>query len=211
MTEMSANEIIPEPLRCFLAEGGTTFRCDDGDWEVNIEFPPPAFLLGELPRSSVVIANNGCGDYLFLTEPEPSDSEPGSFGNQVFVYWHEGGQIEQFAEDLRTLTHPPDPTPSNHGSVFYADGTTLVMIGDHVSARDLLFRKEGRVAYVPGVSRRNREFEHGGLSWVGIRFEGGAITGVFVDPDSCRLKKNVKFLSRATSPVEEIGPKEDLD
>ena len=211
MTDISAIERIPEPLRRFLEEGGSAFRCDDGDWEVNIEFPPPAFLRDELPENSLIVANNGCGDYLFLTGQDTCGSEPVSFRNQVFVYWHEGTEIEEFCDDLRMLTHRPDPVPSNHATVFYADGTTRVIPGDHVSARDLLFRKEGRVVYVPGVSRRNREFEHDGLSWVGIRFKGGAITGAFVDPDSWRMKKSVRFLSRATSKVKEIGPYENLD
>jgi hypothetical protein len=211
VTKVSATDKIPEPLRRFIAEGGSTFRCDDGDWEVNIEFPPHAILQRELPPNSLIIANNGCGDYLFLTSQDASDSEAGSFGNRVFVFWHEGAEIEQFSDDIRMLTDPHDPTPSNRGTVFYADGGTQVMLGDHVSARDLVFRKEGRIVYVPGLSRRNREFEHGGLCWVGIRFEGGAITGVIVDPDSNRLKRGVRFLSRSTSKFREIGPHENLD
>lgn len=204
-------ERIPEPLRRFMAEGGSTFRCDDGDWDVNIEFPPPAFLQGELPPHSLIIANNGCGDYLFLTSQDASESEPGSFGSQVFVYWHEGAEIEQFNDDLRMLTDLPDALPSNHATVFYSDGVTQVELGDHVSARDLFLRKQGRVVYVPGMSRKNREFEHGGLAWVGIRFQGGTMTGAFVDPVSSCLKKSVRFFSRSTSMVKEIGPHENLD
>lgn len=208
---MSAATKIPEPLRRFIAEGGSTFRCDDGDWEVSIELPVPIFLQNRLPRNSVIIANNGCGDYLFLTSQNVSTSEPDSLEDRVLVYWHETGEIDQFSPDVRMLTDPPYPMPSDYPIVFYSDGTTQVIPGDHVSARDLLFRKEGRVAYVPGVSKRNRELEHGGLSWVGIRFERGSVTGVLVDPDSGCLKKSVRFLCRATSKFEEIGPDENLD
>ncbi len=210
MTVTSATERIPEPLHRFIAQGGAVFRCDDGDWEVGIEFPPPAFLQRALSPDSLIIANNGCGDYLFLKSRVAPNSEPGSFENRVFVYRHEGAEIEQFSDDLEMLTHPPASIPSDHSTVFYADGAVEVRLGDHVSARNLFFRKEGRVVYVPGVSRRNREFEHGGLLWVGIRFEGGSVTGVFVDPNSLCLKKSLRFLSRSTSGIEEIDPLESL-
>lgn len=211
MTTNSTLDRIPEPLLRFLAEGGTTFRCDDGDWEVKIEQPAPDFLQRALPPSSLIIANNGCGDFLFVVCHYWHNSEPGSLRNPVFVYWHDEAEIREFKDDLSLLTNPPDPEPSKHAAVFYADGATQVMLGDHVSARDLLFRKTGRIVYIPGVSKRNREFEHGGLAWVGIRFEGGSITGALVDPESNKLKSGVRFHSRGTSAVSEIGPCEDLD
>jgi hypothetical protein len=206
MTVLSDNDTIPEPLRGFIARGGSVFRGDEDDWEVSIETPVPRYLEGVLPRHALIIANNGCGDLLFL-----EGTESKYFGDRVFVYWHEGATIEPFADHLRDLTDPSDPVPSSHGPVFYADSKTPVMIGDHVSARDMLFRKQGRVVYVPGVSRKNRELEHGGLTWVAIRFQGGGITGTLVDPDSGCLRKSIRFLSRAMSEVEEIGPYEDLD
>ena len=211
---MSANSTpdrVPEPLRRFLAEGGSTFRCDDGDWEVKIELPTSDFLQRELPPSSMIIANNGCGDVLFVIGHDASAAEPGSLRNPVFVYWHDEAEIREFKDDLSLLTNPPDPEPSRHAAVLYADGATQVMLGDHVSGRDLFLRKAGRVVYVPGVSKRNREFEHGGLTWVGIRFEGGSMTGALVDPESNQLKSGVRFHSRGTSVVSEIGPHEDLD
>lgn len=79
------------------------------------------------------------------------------------MYWHEGTHIEESSDDLLKLTDPPQPGPSDHPDALYADGSTQVSIGDHVTARNILFRKDGRVAYVPGISKRNREFEHGGL------------------------------------------------
>jgi hypothetical protein len=211
MSTESFNNRIPEPLRRFLAEGGATFRCDDGDWEVKIEPEMSDFLRKALPQDSLIIANNGCGDFLFVASSDSSDSEVGSSRNPVFVYWHDEAQISEFTDDLRLLTNPPEPEPSEHAAVFFSDGATSVMLGDHVSARDFLFRKEGRVVYVPGVSRRNREFEHGGLSWVGIRFQGGSVTGTAVDPESNKLKRSVRFQARGTTPVQEIGPYEDLD
>jgi hypothetical protein len=211
VTEASARDRIPEPLRSFLAGGSSTFRCEDVDWDVQVEDPAPAFLQDRLPPNALIIANNGCGDYLFLKSGEESSAETIRAMTPVFVYRHEGPEIEEFADDLLTLTNPPPPTASSHPTVFYADGSTRVMIGDHVSARDLLFRKEGRVVYLPGVSKKNREFEHGGLAWVGIRFASGSVAGAIVDPEAFRLKKGVRFLSRGTSEVAEIRPLEDLD
>ena len=211
MSDATVIEALPESLREFIAAGKTLFRCEDGDWEAAIEYPVPAYLQKHLASNSVIIANNGCGDFLFLTGAEAKEHGASSYGTKVLVYWHEGPEIETFADDLASLTNPPEPIPSDHGPVYYSDGATQVLIGDHVYARDILFRYEARVVYVPGVSKRNRELEHGGLAWVGIRFESGSMTGVLVEPETFCLKKSVKFLSRATSEVEEIDPYDDLE
>jgi hypothetical protein len=63
MSTISLEDRIPEPLSRFLAEGGATFRCEDGDWEVKIELPTPDCLHKALPQNSLISANNGCGDY----------------------------------------------------------------------------------------------------------------------------------------------------
>ena len=211
MTDATVIEALPESLREFIAEGKTLFRCEDGDWEVAIEYPAQAYVQKHLSPDSVIIANNGCGDFLFLTGAEAKEHGASSYGAKVFVYWHEGPEIETFTNNLSSLTSPPDPRPSAHGPVYYSDGATQVLIGDHVYARDLLLRHVARVVYVPGISKRNRELEHGGLAWVGFRFESGSITGVVIDPETSGLKKSVKFLSRATSEVEEIDPYEDFE
>jgi hypothetical protein len=208
---MPAIEGFPEALRRFIERGDTLFRCDDGDWDVEIEHPPPAHMQKYLPPDAVLIAQNGCGDNLFLTRQEADGATPGSFGDRVYVYRHEGPEIETFSEDLSLLTDPLPPQPTDHPDILYADGVTQVMLGDHISARDLLFRKEGRVVYVPGISKKNRELEHDGLTWIGIRFKGGSISGAVVDPETSCLKKSVRFLARSDSEVEEIGPYEDFD
>ncbi len=211
MPDVPAIEGIPETLRRFIERGGTVFRCDDGDRHVEIEHPPPAYMRKYLPPDVMLIAHNGCGDNLFLTRREADHEPAGSFGGRVYVYWHEGPEIETFSEDLSLLTDPPRPQPTDHPDIFYADGATHVMLGDHISARDLLFRKEGRVVYVPGISKKNRELEHDGLAWIGIRFKGGSISGAVIDPETSCLKKSVRFLGRSDSDVEEIGPFEDFD
>ena len=56
-------------------------------------------------------------------------------------------------------------------SVMYSDRVTKVMFGDKVVTRlwYCFFRKtNGRVVYIPGVSKINSEFEHV-IRWVGVR------------------------------------------
>ena len=91
---------IPEPLLRLLAEGGTTFRCYDGDWEVKIELPASGSMRRALPPSSLIIANNGCGDFLFVICRDSPNSEPGSSRDPVFVYWHDEAEIREFKDDL---------------------------------------------------------------------------------------------------------------
>jgi hypothetical protein len=211
MIDSTISEVLPESLKEFIASGKKTFRCDDGDWKVAIEHPTPTYTKKHLPTNSLIIANNECGDILFLKSVHAQDNDISIYGTKVYVYWHEGPGIEIFAEDLSSLTNPADPIPSDQGPVYYSDGATQILVGDHVNARNILFRHEGRVVYVPGISKRNRELEHGGLAWVGIRFESGSLTGTLVDPETFCLKKSVKFLSRATTAVEEIDPYDDLE
>jgi hypothetical protein len=62
---------------------------------------------------------------------------------------------------------------------------------------DYLFLKrkqDGDVEYVPGVSKKKLEHEHGGLKWVAIRFQNGQICPL-VNPKSGKLKK-VRFVGR---------------
>jgi hypothetical protein len=107
MTALSDNDTIPELLRCFIARGGSVFRGDEDDWQVNIDTPLPRYLEGVLPRHALIVANNGCGDLLFLMSTDAPGPESGPFANRVFVYWHEGPSIEPFADDLRHLTARP--------------------------------------------------------------------------------------------------------
>jgi hypothetical protein len=93
--------------------------------------------------------------------------------------------------------------------VRYFDGVTAVQLGDAVATRPWfsLFRKKtGRVVYVPGVSPKHGEFEHNGLTWIGIKSADGGIFGSIVLPDTGCLQKNLHFLSRDASACEPIGP-----
>ena len=52
----------------------------------------------ELPPRSTIIAENGCGDCLFL-----KTSAAGKTDAKVFVYWHEEERDEVFAKTLKEL------------------------------------------------------------------------------------------------------------
>jgi hypothetical protein len=92
-----------------------------------------------------------------------------------------------------------DERPLREPQAFYPDGPAALP-GDRVELRVWvkLFRKlPGTVVYVPGISKRRGEMEHGGLTWVGIRLDDdGTVVGWFVDPATRRMKKGVRFLGR---------------
>jgi len=194
---------LPAELASFIEQGKSTFRCDDGDWDVRVEEPVKG-----IPEGSVVIANNGCGDFLFLAKLQ---ADPQTLSRSVHVFWHDENRTEPFADDIAMLTDPPPAAPSGMRPVHYHGGDVAVRLGDEVSARSIIFRKEGRVVYVPGVSKKNRSMEHGGLCWVGIKFSDGTLTGTIVDPDTFQLKKGVRFIKRSSETVDGLGPDEDFD
>ena len=70
MTDAAVIEALPDSLKEFMAAGKTLFRTDDGDWEATIEYPTPAHLQKHLPQNSLIIADNGCGDSLFLAKAD---------------------------------------------------------------------------------------------------------------------------------------------
>jgi hypothetical protein len=204
---MKTND-LPTTLKIFIENGNSIFRCDDGDWNVKIEPAVDSHLKKDLPANALIIANNGCGDHLFMCM---TDSSPISFRPEVFVYWHEEHRSELYTDNIYNLTNPAPAKPSEYKPIYYYGGTIEVQLGDEVSARDFLLRKNGRIAYLPGVSKRNRNMEYDGLSWVGIRFSGGTFSGSIVDPVSFQLKKSILFLRRSPEPVNELGPDEDFD
>jgi hypothetical protein len=94
--------------------------------------------------------------------------------------------------------------------LFYADGATAVQLGDCVEAKIFLFiRKRGKVAYVPGISKRRSEFEFNGVMRVCIAFDQGGFGGFWVDPTTRQVVKTVKFLERSATPP--TSPPEDSE
>lgn len=77
-----------------------------------------------------------------------------------------------------------------------------VLVGDHVEFKLGLFFwrgwQAGRVQYVPGISPRNDDLEFNGLTWVAIHDARGEQSGHVVLPRTGQLRKNVRFVRRAT-------------
>jgi hypothetical protein len=89
---------LPPELDAFVKNDETTFHCDDGDWELRIVARESSDFKDELPPRSTVIAENGCGDCLFL-----KSSAAGKVDGKVYVYWHEEERDEVFAKSLKEL------------------------------------------------------------------------------------------------------------
>lgn len=81
-----------------------------------------------------------------------------------------------------------------------------VELGDEVVARDIFFRRGGRVVYVPGISPLNSEFEYGGRKWIGIRFDKGSINTAVIDLKTGGVDKSVKFVKRNKKEINELKP-----
>ena len=92
---------IPPELTAFIKQGETTFHADDGDWDLKIESRDDSDFKDELPPRSTVIAENGCGDCLFL-----KTSAAGKIDSKVYVYWHEEERSEMFAKSIKELIVP---------------------------------------------------------------------------------------------------------
>jgi hypothetical protein len=89
---------LPPELTAFIKQDETTFHADDGDWNLKIENRDDSDFKDELPSRSTVIAENGCGDCLFL-----KTSAAGKIDSKVFVYWHEEERTEMFAKSIKEL------------------------------------------------------------------------------------------------------------
>jgi hypothetical protein len=198
---------LPESLAKFINNGGETIEAEDGDWHLTIE-PPPEELKHFFPEHALVFAGNEAGDFLFIRR---STSGRQAYGQEVYVYWHDEKRWEVYSEQLPTLLRQIEPAVSVRKKIYYHGGQTEVKLGDEVSARDLILRKNGRVAYVPGVSKRNRELERSGMAWIGIRFSKGTIGGAWVEPETSWVKKSVRFIRRSAEHVDEIGPNEKFE
>src|SRR5689334_16405515 len=97
---------------------------------------------------------NGCA----MSKSKKLNVEPdvlNQFDSKVHVYWHEGPRIEVFAEEIETLVNRPSPAPTKRSPVFYHGGQNTVELGDEVTARFFFFRRQERIVYVPGKSKKN--------------------------------------------------------
>lgn len=92
---------------------------------------------------------------------------------------------------------------STTDAICYADGKTLVRLGDNVefSVWFPFIRRKGVVVYLPGVSKLRTQFEHNGLRWIAVKVEGKnrSITavGILIDPDTNLVKRSCIFKGRS--------------
>jgi hypothetical protein len=98
---------LPAELAAYLKAGHTTFVCADGDWDVHLKPREKSPFHDELPARALMIAENGCGDCLFLKTSPNGVPLP-----KVFVFWHEEDRREVFAKHVKNLTVPFQPAPA---------------------------------------------------------------------------------------------------
>ncbi len=206
MAEKKDKIILPFTLQKFIDENNRTIVTQDGKWEINMD-AESAFDSKVIPDDAFLIANNGFGDSFFLLPLENNSQE---LDNKIYVFWHDEDKFELFNNDINNLLFPPQAKPSNHPMIYYFGGEVEVKLGDEISARDLVFRKKGRVAYVPGISPINRELEHDRMAWIGIRFEGGTMGGVYIEHENNWVKKSVKYIGRSDAELDTIKPDEEF-
>lgn len=154
----------------------------------NVEFNNiPKCYKEEIPGDLIIVAKNNIGDFLLIQKEKLLSSN-----TEIYVFWHEGSYIEVIIEDFNEYLNSLKKNTDLPIIKYYSG--EQVLLNDFVYIKKLFFKKRGKVFYVPGISKKNPEFEYGGLLWVGIKFKSG-YTGTIVDPLNYNLKKNVVFLS----------------
>jgi hypothetical protein len=191
------NDLLPKPLREAQEKGIEFFMGENCEWKLELKGTVKA-VEQNVGSPVFIFANNGCGDYLFLKTKRDGDG----FEEDVFEYFHEGPQVDPVKEDLATLLGLEERPPSAdaYPKAIYETGEA-VEPGDRVQIKVWAeFWKgwqDGVVEYVPGISKKKLQHEHGGLKWAAIRFRNGQI-GPLVDPRSGKLRK-VRFVGRGDS------------
>jgi hypothetical protein len=132
---------LPRELQEFIDEDHTTFYCDDGDWDLRIAGREKSDFKDELPPRSIMIAENGCGDCLFL-----KTSAVGKIDSKVFVYWHEEERHEVFAKHIKELTAQSSPQESSTNKPVAGNGKktsySLKELERALASSDALIRQD---------------------------------------------------------------------
>ena len=81
-----------------------------------------------------------------------------------------------------------------------------VKVGDYVHFRiwaELwLYKRKGRVMFVPGISPRNESLEYNSLKWVSVRYAGDTETAFVVHPVS-GVTMGIHFVHRTDDLLKE--------
>lgn len=94
--------------------------------------------------------------------------------------------------------------------ICYHANNVEVCLGDHVEARVwCIWKRRGRIVYVPGRSKLHKEMEHDGLLWVGVQCPG-MLVSIVVEPDSFLVKQGLVFIKRDSTGYREIQPEDPL-
>ena len=195
---------LPEPILLAQRKGIEYFMGEDCEWKLEIEESNP-YVEGIVGVSVCIFANNGFGDFLFLKREESS-----AYEKTIFEFFHEGPEINEIDEELETLLGLVERPASDddYPRAIYDNGSP-VRLGDVVQFKlwTEFWRgwQSGVIVYVPGISNKKLEHEHGGLKWVSIKFEDGCINPL-VDPKTGILRK-IKFVKRVDTA--QIEPRDE--
>ncbi len=185
---------LPDTIQRALNAKVELFMGEHCEWKFDLS-EQPEFISILAERHILVFANNGFGDYLFLVST-PGD---GTFENAIYEYVHEGPEILRIDDDLELLLGLRERAVSNdhYPQAIYLTGES-VQLDDHVKfkvwAQFWKGWQVGKIAYVPGISAKNSNFEYGGLKWVAVQFQGGELCPV-VNPKTGVIR-SVRFVSR---------------
>ena len=83
--------------------------------------------------------------------------------------------------------------------IYYSDKNQAVKLGDFVECRSMFLfwqQQQGRVSYLPGVSKLKKSMEANGIQWLGITLANGSFISKLIYPETNTLNKRVKFISR---------------
>jgi hypothetical protein len=93
----------------------------------------------------------------------------------------------------------------------YFGSNVELAIGDYVQVKGLLWgKRDGRIAYVPGISPAHKEFDTEECTHVGIRIGNGDVMGFPIFPGQTQVGKRVQFVKRCVDKYPGLNPDDPL-
>jgi hypothetical protein len=119
LTESELGRRLPPVYRAAMkANNGGTAITDEDQWDIHpikdvsdrkrlsrscshiITETNAAREWKAFPPEALAIGGNGLGDVMLLL---PSQTEPATYSDRIFAYWHETGEVKPLADDLSTF------------------------------------------------------------------------------------------------------------
>jgi hypothetical protein len=119
LTESELGRRLPPVYRAaMMANNGGTAITDEDQWDIHpikdvsdrkrmsrscndiIAETKAARGWRAFPSDALAIGSNGLGDVMLLL---PSQTEPATFSDLIFAYWHETGEVKPLADDFSTF------------------------------------------------------------------------------------------------------------